>query len=133
MTNLVVLQGRVSRPVGERVLPSGDRLATLDLTVPGQEAGARAESVPLAWFGAPAWVADLEVGSEVVVVGRVRRRFFRGGPGLQSRTEVVVEGGAPARRPARVAEVLRGAMGTLTDAAAGASEARGRRAAPTFP
>lgn len=118
--NVVVVQGRLSRPVEERVLPSGDRLATLDLTVPGppgsQGARSRAESVPLAWFDAPTWVLDLEPDVEVVAMGRVRRRFFRAGPALQSRTEVVVVAAAPLRRPARVAEVLRRAAGALDDA-----------------
>jgi hypothetical protein len=138
MTNVVVLQGRLSRPVSERVLPSGDRLATLDLTVPGPsgEASPKSDSVPLAWFGAPTWVLDLEPGTDLVVLGRVRRRFFRAGQQLQSRTEVVVEGAAPVRRAARVGELLARAGAVLADLPA-ASEPRptaGRRRAPaTFP
>ncbi len=90
MTNVVVLRGRVNRPPVERVLPSGDRLAAIDVTVPGGVAGAttgqgtRSESVPLAWFDAPAWAADLEPGTEILVSGRVRRRFFRAGAALQA-------------------------------------------------
>ena len=105
MTNVVVLHGRLSKPATERVLPSGDRLATLDLTVEGGET-ARADSVPLAWFDSPTWVLELETGAELFVLGRVRRRFFRAGQQLQSRTEVVVEGAAPLRRPARVRELV---------------------------
>jgi single-strand DNA-binding protein len=131
MTNVVVLQGRLSKPVAERVLPSGDRLAVLDLTVPAEEtrpAGSlRAESVPLAWFEAPAWALELDTGAELVVMGRVRRRFFRAGQQLQSRTEVVVELAAPARRPARVADLV----ATAAEVIAGVS---GRRRSPaTFP
>jgi single-strand DNA-binding protein len=36
-------------------------------------------------------VAALDVDEEVVVLGRVRRRFFRTGGGTQSRTEVVAD------------------------------------------
>jgi single-strand DNA-binding protein len=113
MTNVVVLSGRVNRPPVERVLPSGDRLAAIDLTVPGGVAGAttgrgsRSESVPLAWIDAPAWAVDLEPGTEILVAGRVRRRFFRAGAALQSRTEVVVEQAAPLRHVARCVALLR--------------------------
>jgi len=137
MTNVVVLQGRVSRPVSERVLPSGDRLAMLDLTVPGPtgEASTKSESVPLAWFGAPTWVLDLEPGADLVVVGRVRRRFFRAGQQLQSRTGAAPSTTTSVRRAARVGELLARAGAALAGLTT-ASEARpaGRRRAPaTFP
>ncbi|GAC1319646.1 MAG: hypothetical protein NVSMB12_19000 [Acidimicrobiales bacterium] len=155
MTNVVVVKGCLTRPASERLLPSGDRLAVLDVTVPGVVSAdgttARAESVPAAWFGAPAWLLDLEAGAELVLVGRVRKRFFQAG-GLQSRTEVVVEAGAPSRRAAKVADLLRYAAEAVAGAATGAAvvsaartPARGRaqdrpvnrrprrRAAPTFP
>jgi single-stranded DNA-binding protein len=116
MTNLVVLRGRLNRPPGERLLPSGTRLATFDLTVPAPAqapAGARrADAVPLSWFDPPAWVADLGVGTELLVVGRVRRRFFQGN-GLQSRTEVVVDHAAPARHTVRSAAVVRRALSAI--------------------
>jgi single-strand DNA-binding protein len=113
MTNVVVLRGRVNRPPVEKVLPSGDRLAAIDVTVPGGVVGAttgrgtRSESVPLAWFGAPAWVAALEPGTEILVAGRVRRRFFRAGESTQSRTEVVVEQAAPLRHVTKCVALLR--------------------------
>jgi len=50
-----------------------------------------------------------------VVLGRVRRRFFRSGQGLQSRTEVVVDHGAPARQASRCEAVLRRAFDALED------------------
>ena len=87
--NVVVVRGRLSRPAEERVLESRTRLVTLELTVP--RPGERADSVPVAWMGAPASAARLDTGEEVLVIGRVRRRFFRTGSGTQSRTEVVAE------------------------------------------
>jgi hypothetical protein len=119
MLNVVVLQGRVTRAAEERPLPSGDSLVTLDLTVPGgidtDGTARKAESVPLAWFDPPAWVRAVEVDAELVVVGRVKRRFYRAagkGP-LQSRTEVIVEAAAPRRRRARVAEIVGRALGRI--------------------
>jgi single-strand DNA-binding protein len=133
--NVVVLQGRLSRPVSERNLPSGDRMAILDLTVAGSgDPPGRAESVPLAWFDAPSWAGELDTGAELVVVGRVRRRFFRAGPALQSRTEVVVEAGALATRPARVAGIVARATAELSAPPEGQAKPRTRRKAPpTFP
>ena len=87
--NVVTLQGHLSRPAEERTLPSGDRLIQLELTV--ARTGEKAESAPVVWFDAPAYAGELDVDQEVVVVGRVRRRFFRAPGGTQSRTEVVAD------------------------------------------
>ncbi|MGH3369597.1 MAG: single-stranded DNA-binding protein, partial [Nocardioidaceae bacterium] len=84
--NVVVVRGRLSRPAAERVLASGDRLVALEVTVPTP--GARAETVPVVCIDAPPAVALLDADEEVLVMGRVRRRFFRAGGGTASRTEV---------------------------------------------
>ena len=85
--NVVMLQGTLSRAPEERHLASGDRVVGYEVSVPSPEG--RAESVPVVWFDPPAAGSKLEAGSEVVVTGRVRRRFFRVGGATQSRTEVV--------------------------------------------
>jgi single-strand DNA-binding protein len=112
-TNLVVLRGTLSRAPEVRALPSGDAVAAFDVTIrpdpaDGGRAGptARAESVPVAWFDPPAAASRLGAGDEVVVVGRVRRRFFRAGSSTASRTEVVAERVVPARSTAKVASAL---------------------------
>ncbi len=46
MTNVVALVGQLARPAELRELPSGDRLASLQLTIPGGDG--RAETVPVA-------------------------------------------------------------------------------------
>lgn len=89
MVNVAVISGRLSRPAARRVLPSGSVVVSLEVTVRGGDAPA--ETVPVAWTGAPAWASTLEVDQEVLVVGRVRRRFFRSAGTNQSRTEVVAE------------------------------------------
>ena len=71
-----------------RELPSGDHVASFDLTV--RDDGHDTDVVPISWHGAPVTVLDkLEPGGELIVTGRVRRRFFRAGGATQSRTEVV--------------------------------------------
>lgn len=102
--NVVALRGVLSRPAEERVLPSGDRLLNLELTI--RPAEGPAEGVPVVWPGPPAAASTLDVGDEVVVVGRVRRRFFRSGGSTQSRTEVVADAILPARSGKRIAKLL---------------------------
>jgi len=94
--NIVILQGTLSRPAQQRLLDSGDRLVAYDVTV--RKEGERADSVPVVWFGAPASAGELDVDTEVVVTGRVRRRFFRAGGATQSRTEVVADAVVPTRQ-----------------------------------
>ena len=111
--NVVVLFARLSRPAEERQLPSEDHLVQLDVTVARE--GAKSESVPVVWFGAPAWAKTLDVDDEVLVVGRVRRRFFRAGGSTQSRTEVVADAVVPARQAKKVAAALERARAALAD------------------
>jgi single-stranded DNA-binding protein len=102
--NLVVLIGRVARPIEERTLRSGDRLIAYQLTV--MRNGAKAETVPVVWFDAPAHAADHAVEDEVVVVGRVRRRSFEADGGSQSSTEVVADVVLPRRQTQSVGEAI---------------------------
>jgi single-strand DNA-binding protein len=116
--NITVLQGALSRPPEVRELPSGDVLIALEVTVPAG-GGRRAESVPVVWPDGPASAAALEPDTEVVVVGRVRRRFFRAGGATQSRTEVVAEQVVPVRQAKRAARLVLGAVQELEAAASG--------------
>jgi single-strand DNA-binding protein len=106
--NIAILRGHLSRPPEHRLLPSGDAVVSYDVTVP--RPGERSETVPVAWIGAPASAAELDVDDQVVVVGRVRRRFFRAGGATQSRTEVVAERVVPCRRRVRAAQALAAAL-----------------------
>ncbi len=107
-TNLSVLVGCLSRPPELRELPSGDAVLSLELTV--RPDGAAAESVPLSWLRAPAAASRWTAGEELLVLGRVRRRFFRAGGATQSRTEVVVSTAVPTRRAAAATKALRAAL-----------------------
>ena len=108
--NVVALIGHLTRPAEQRVLPSGDRLIELQVTTARENA--RAETVPVVWFDPPASAVSLDVDDIVVVVGRVRRRFFRTPGGTQSRTEVVAEKVIPARSK-RARQALEGALASL--------------------
>jgi hypothetical protein len=92
--NVAVLRGTCSSPADVRVLPSEQVLAQLQVTT---RVDGRAMSVPVAVLEPPAWVEALDTGDEVVVVGHVRRRFFRVAGTTASRVEIVAETVAPAR------------------------------------
>ncbi len=114
MVNVVVIVGRLARPAERRELPSGDSLVSYEVTV--EQAGSRAETVPVVWFSPPPAAADRDVNDQVVVVGRVRRRFFRARGITQSRTEVVADSVVPIRQKARVRTALENARERLETA-----------------
>jgi single-strand DNA-binding protein len=114
-TNLSVLIGTLSRPPEPRTLPSGDELLALEVTVHRSEGPA--ESVPVSWLAPPVPALTWASGTDVLVVGRVRRRFFRAGGVTQSRTEVVASAVVPLRRTAAVRRALRGAVSALEQVA----------------
>lgn len=116
--NLVLLRGRLCRPPDSRLLPSGDTVVNYEVRISRPE-GQRAETVPVSWLGAPATAADLEADEEVVVVGRVRRRFFRAGGVTASRTEVVAERLVVARHRARASRLVSGALALVDEELSG--------------
>lgn len=116
--NIVLVRGVLSRPPEARDLPSGDSLVAYEVTVPAEPAGQtrskRAESVPVVWFGPPHGAQDFDAGAEVLVSGRVRRRFFRAGGTTQSRTEVVADKVVDAGDRRRSRAMLRSAAVAVT-------------------
>jgi single-strand DNA-binding protein len=113
-TNVVVLRGHLSSPPRTRDLASGDRLVTLEVTA--RVDGGPAESVPVAWFEAPDPLPAWEAGQEVVVVGRIRRRFFKAGPATASRTEVLAGAVLAGGRRAAIGKAVAGALATISAA-----------------
>jgi single-strand DNA-binding protein len=108
--NVAVLRGELSRDPEMRELPSGDRIVNYEVTVRDT---APAESVPVVWIEPTgAWDA-VTAGDEVVVSGRVRRRFFRTATGTGSRTEVVADRIVAARHGKRVEALLARAAARL--------------------
>ena len=73
--NVVVLRGTLSSDPIDRTLASGSTIWSLEVTTRTEEG---AFSVPVAWADPP-HPPRVTAGDEVVVVGQVRRRFFRSG------------------------------------------------------
>ena len=109
--NIVLLHGVLAREPDLRSLPSGDEVASFDITV--RDDGYDTEVVPVSWHDAPITSLDkLEVGAEVIVTGRVRRRFFRAGGATQSRTEVVAVAVVPTRQSRGAKKAIEAALAT---------------------
>jgi single-strand DNA-binding protein len=106
-TNVVVLRGVLSRDAISRELPSGDEFMSYEVTT--RVAGGTS-TVPVSAAGSsPA----LEAGTEVVVVGQVKRRYFRANGLTQSRTEVVADAVIPARFAAKSSKAIERAIRLL--------------------
>jgi len=110
--NVVLVKGRVSSEPRIRQLPSGSSIVNLDVTT-ALDDGSGAVSVPIV---VEAESVHCAVGDQVVVVGHVRRRFFRAGGATQSRTEVVAHKVVRASRT-RAAQTLVASVVALLDAA----------------
>ena len=115
--NIVVLQGKLSRAPEERLLPSGDRVVTYEVTTRLEDG--TAASAPVSWADAPSTAMDHDAGDDVAVVGHVHRRFFRAGGATQSRTEVVAREVLPRRQRAKISRAIDRAITDLSDASGG--------------
>jgi single-strand DNA-binding protein len=102
--NVAVVRGTTSSPAEVRTLPSGTVLAQLQVTT---RIDGTALSVPIAVLDPPAWVEAVDADEELVVVGRVRRRFFRAGGTTASRVEIEAQIVAPARDRRRLRTIRR--------------------------
>jgi single-strand DNA-binding protein len=108
--NLAVVRGTVSSAPEVRVLPSDTTLVQLQVTT---RLADETLSMPVSCFNPAPWVEELEPGDEVVVVGRVRRRFFRAGGATASRVELDAGFVARAGDRRRVRAALRRATEAL--------------------
>jgi hypothetical protein len=87
--NIAVVQGPCSVAPEVRLLQSGQHLISLAIRAEGT--GEHATSVPVAVFDPPAWLGTLIEGEDVIVEGRVVRRFFRTNGATASRVELVAD------------------------------------------
>ena len=79
----------------------------------GAACNERATSVPVTVWDPPAWIDTLEPGEAVVVVGRLRRRFYQRPGGVGSRVDVEAEMIGRARDRRRIDAALRRALAAL--------------------
>ena len=108
-TNIVVLRGTLAAAPAPRDTPTGVVTdATIRVHTVAEGVAVR-EQVPLVWLGAPDRFGGAAAEATVVVVGRVRQRFFRSGASTVSRTEVVVEELSPISRRVGARRTLDGA------------------------
>lgn len=113
--NLAVIQGPLSAEPELRTLPSGSEVANLAVRA---SAGEHTTSVPVSVWDPPAWLAELATGDEVIVLGAVRRRFYRAGGGTGSRVDVEATFvGRPGKR--QIGTVARRMEATLAELTGG--------------
>lgn len=86
--NRVIIEGILSSEPRERALPSGTVVSNWEVTTP---IDGKAQSVPVQWDTVTTSIRKVSEGDQVVVVGSIRRRFFRAGGATMSRTEVLGE------------------------------------------
>lgn len=109
--NIVVLQGTLSSEPTERTLAAGRNIMNWDLATETPEGR---QSVPVQWNEPSSRVRNFVEGDQVVVLGRVRRRFFRADGATAARTEVLGSHVAKATRRASVGRILDRAIGELS-------------------
>jgi len=107
--NRVAIIGEVAASPISRDLADGSVVTTFDV-VTSTELGR--VTVPVSVDGVPSVV---EEGVSVCVVGFVRRRFFKAGASVASRTEVVANVIAPTRRKAQVRKAIEVVADDLSD------------------
>ena len=112
--NVVLLRGRLSSEPRSLDLPSGDVLLRWEVTT---EVDTRKLTVPVAWFEPPRSAQTIGEGDEVVVLGRIRRRFFQARGATVSETEVLAHAATLATRTKNVAKLVDQALAQLPDAA----------------
>lgn len=109
--NIAILAGTLSSDPVAHELPSGDELVRLEVTI--RSGDGPAESVPVVAFAPSAAVRALSADDEVVVSGRIRRRFFRQGGQTRSATELVAHRVVPARQRRRSASLVAEALSAV--------------------
>lgn len=108
--DIAVLTGHLSRDPMRTDLASGSVLHRYEITA-RHDSGT--VTVPVVWFD-PARPPALRSGDGVVVVGHVRRRFFRAGGSTRSATEVVAASVARSGRNQRALRALERAVSALS-------------------
>lgn len=106
--NHVIISGHLSSDPVMRTLASGSQLWSLEVTTDGTDG--RSWSVPVSWFDPPSRQAGVmgrwAANQKVVVVGAIRRRYYRAAGRTASRTEVVADEVLATTQRSRVAAAI---------------------------
>jgi single-strand DNA-binding protein len=129
----VVVAGRLAATAVFKQLPSGDEIVTWRLIVDRQttDASRKVDLVDCTAFAARVRRQALEwsAGDVIEASGSLRRRFWRGAGGLQSRCEVeVAKASRPRPVPARASPAKLAASAKPTAAKAAAPTGKGKAA-----
>lgn len=108
--DIAIVTGTLSSDPTTTELASGSVLVRYEVTSRQSEG---TDTVPVAWFD-PSRPPALSAGDGVVVVGRVRRRFFRAGGATRSATEIVASSVARRSSTKRAVAALEKAMTRLS-------------------
>lgn len=124
--NLAVLAGTLAKAAEPRLLADGTAVWELDIAI--RPEGRAASTVPVSW-SAPAGVdpSAWAPGDELVVIGAVRRRFYRAGGATVSRTDVLAEAVVAARQAKRIVPALAEALAPVCTVEPLAGRRRGDR------
>lgn len=114
-TNLVIVRAVINREPEFRALASGDEVLAFDMTIRADDGPA--ESVPVIWTNPPANAHNFVEGDDVVVLGAIRRRFFRSGGTTASRTELNARQMVPVSARAKVRSALDAVLDSLAEGA----------------
>lgn len=106
--NVAAVCGTVTSEPKQRELPSGSVVTNVEVTTRLDDGTC---SVPVVVVDTPVTVG---AGDQVVVVGRVVRRFFRAGGVTQSRTELVASALVRTSRKRTAERALERAVAELT-------------------
>lgn len=109
--NVAVISGQVLAKPNERRLGSGEFATAFDVVTEGVEGR---HTVPVNWVTTVRTLVS--EGDEVVVVGKVRRRFFQAGGNVQSRTELLADSVVAVRRKAAVRKAVEAAVRAINQA-----------------
>jgi single-strand DNA-binding protein len=109
--NIAVVRGVVLRDPTERTLATGQKAVSLDVSVSYEDRPN--ENLEVVWLDPPRNLVVPRQGNEVVAIGRVRRRFYKTGAGVVSRTEVVADTVLTSRQTSRITKALAEAAKSL--------------------
>ena len=89
--NLTIIRGVLSRPTEAVPLAGGSVLVRYEITVPTADPDGRAVTVPATAVDPHLNVRELDGGTELLIIGRTRRRFWSAAGATRSQVDVLAD------------------------------------------